>query len=182
MRFLTILFLMLAPVFAFADAFCDELWLTRNTVFDRNGVCFQSPLGQVIFDNNDCDTAAPPLSSADKAFVAQIRDIEGQFACQVDTNRTSLDVAHVGIRLALADLPILSGTESSCLGYNGPALFLTAGRHPDTAISGEILPGMNVNFAHIAEDGMEFVILENGEMGWVGSVLIAPEVCDAFAG
>ena len=60
MRFLTVVFLLLTPVTAVADALCDELWLTRNMVFDRAGYCFGSNLGEAIFDNSDCNSRGVP--------------------------------------------------------------------------------------------------------------------------
>jgi hypothetical protein len=177
MRILTALIVALTPMSVTADALCDELWLTRNTVFDRAGYCFGSALGKAIFDNSDCTTSAPKLDSEGETIVAQVREIETDFACSIDTSRTVLEVDHVDQRRALHHLPVKTGYESACLGYDGPALLLTAGRHPDTSFFGEIFPGDDILFGHIPVDGMEFIDLGDGRMGWVGSRLITPEVC-----
>lgn len=177
MRFLTAIFLILTPVTAVADALCDELWLTRNTVFDRAGYCFGSELGKSVFDNSDCTTSSPKLSAEDELIVAQVREVEEEFSCAVDTSRQSLDVEYVDQRRALADLPVRTGYESACLGYDGPALLMTAGRHPDTAFFGEIMPGDNIDFGYITVDGMEFIDMGDGRMGWVGGLLFSPKVC-----
>lgn len=177
MRLFAVLILMFAPLTAAADAVCDELWLTRNTVFDRAGYCFGSRLGKEIFDNSDCTTSAPDLGSEGDQIVAMVREIEQEFSCAVDTSIPTLAVDYIDLRRALDDLPVKTGYESMCLDYVGPALLLTAGRHPDSAIFGEILPGDNVMFLHIPVDGMEFVDLGDGRMGWVGSTLITPDLC-----
>lgn len=177
MRFLTCFLLILAPITAAADALCDELWLTRNTVFDRAGYCFGSTLGKEVFDNSDCTTSAPALDAEGEQIVAVVREVEEEFACSVDTSRVVLQVADVDQRRALHHLPVKTGYESTCLGYNGPPLLLTAGRHPDTAIFGEIFPGDDIQFEHIPMDGMDFIDMGDGRMGWVSSRLITPELC-----
>lgn len=177
MRFLTVVFLALTPVTALADALCDELWLTRNTVFDRAGYCFGSDLGKAVFGNSDCSTSSPKLSADDALTVAQVREVEEDFSCAVDTSRQSLDVDHVNLRRALNDLPVKTGYESMCIDYQGPALLLTVGRHPDAAFFGEIMPGDNIMFGHIPRDGMDFIDLGDGRMGWVETRLITPDLC-----
>jgi len=100
----------------------------------------------------------------------------------VDTSRSALDVDRVNQRRALYDLPVRTGYESACLGYTGPALLLTAGRHPDTSIFGEIMPGDDILFLYIPEDGMDFIDLGDGQFGWVSTRLITPAVCTGMAG
>lgn len=182
MRLLSAVFLILTPLSAVADALCDELWLSRNMVFDRAGHCFGSDLGKAVFDNSDCTTSSPKLDAAGELIVAQAREVEAEFSCNIDTSRMTLDVDQVDQRRGLYDIPVRTGYESACLGYKGPALLLTAGRHPDTAIFGEIMPGMDILFAHHQADGMDFIVLENGGMGWIGTSLISPDVCTAMAG
>ena len=177
MRVLTVLFMTFAPLSALADALCEELWLTRNTVFDRAEYCFGSPLGKAVFDNSDCTTSAPKLSAADETLIATVREIETDFSCRVDTQATSLGLDNVDLRRSLNDLPVKTGYESACLNYTGEPLLLTAGRHPDTPFFGEIFPGDDVLFGHIPVDGMDFIDLGDGRMGWVGSGLITPEQC-----
>lgn len=183
MRVFMALFLALAaPIAAVADDVCEELWLTRNTVFDRAGYCFGSDLGRAVFDNSDCTATAPKLSSEGEAIVALVREVEVGLNCQVNTNRKTLKLDYVIERRALYDLAVNSRFESSCLGYKGPPLLLTAGRHPDTAISGEIIKGMDFNFGHIPVDSMDFIDLGDGQMGWINSRLISPDTCTAMAG
>lgn len=182
MRFLTVVFLLLTPVTAVADALCDELWLTRNMVFDRAGYCFGSNLGEAIFDNSDCTTSSPKLDAQGDRIVAQVREVEGEFSCDVDTTITTLEVDYIDQRRALADIPVNGGYESACLGYKGPALLLTSGRHPDTAFFGEIFPGDDIFFGYLTEDGMDFIDLGDGRMGWLSNHLITPETCTAMAG
>lgn len=182
MRYFAWLILSFVPLTAAADAVCDELWLTRNTVFDNNGYCFGSVLGQSIFDNSDCTTTSPLLSNAEKDLIARLQAVETQEACSIDTKRTSLDLAYIIERRTLSDLPVRGQFESVCLGYKGVPLLLTSGRHPDTAIYGEIQQGMDVFFLYEPVDGMDFVVLEEGGLGWVGSHLFTPDTCEAMAG
>ncbi len=182
MRFLIAALLTLTPLTAVADPLCEELWLTRNTVFDRAGYCFGSSLGETVFDNGDCTTSQPTLSSEGVQVVEMVREVEEEFACKVDASAVKLELDHVFERLALQDLPVRTGYESACVGYTGPALLLTSGRHPDSPISGEILTGMDIMFEYIPVDGMDFIDLGNGEMGWVATSLITPAVCTDIAG
>lgn len=42
---------------------CEELWIARNEIFDRNGYCFQSARGQEYFDNSDCTSDSQDILS-----------------------------------------------------------------------------------------------------------------------
>ena len=54
------------PVQAWALEICDDLWLTRNLIFDRAGYCFGSVLGKSVFDNEGCTPGVPELAEADQ--------------------------------------------------------------------------------------------------------------------
>jgi len=42
---------------------CEELWIARNEIFDRNGYCFRSARGQDYFDNSDCTSDSQDILS-----------------------------------------------------------------------------------------------------------------------
>ncbi|MFP4537010.1 MAG: YARHG domain-containing protein [Dichotomicrobium sp.] len=42
---------------------CEELWIARNEIFNRNGYCFQSARGQEYFDNSDCTSDSQDILS-----------------------------------------------------------------------------------------------------------------------
>lgn len=46
-----------------SDLNCDELWIARNEIFDRNGYCFQSARGEDYFDNSDCTSDSQDVLS-----------------------------------------------------------------------------------------------------------------------
>ena len=33
---------------------CQNLWLVRNSIYDRRGYCFKTQDGKATFDNSDC--------------------------------------------------------------------------------------------------------------------------------
>ena len=76
---------------ALANDGCDDLWFTRNLIFDQVGYCFGSPLGQAVFDNADCTAKTPQLSDQDRTRVDAIEAEEARWDCRVDTSKT-----HVG--------------------------------------------------------------------------------------
>ncbi len=65
-------------------ASCYDLWYERNQIYDDNGFCFKSQLGQDTFDNSDCYTSHPDLSRAEERRVAQIKARERAKRCKVN--------------------------------------------------------------------------------------------------
>jgi hypothetical protein len=63
---------------------CYDLWYERNEIFDRNGYCFSTDLGQETFDNSDCWTANPRLSRGEQRRVDQIKRQERRMGCRVN--------------------------------------------------------------------------------------------------
>ncbi len=70
-----------APAFS---ASCYDLWYERNQIYDDNGFCFKTQLGQDTFDNSDCYTSRPDLSRAEERRVAQIKARERAKRCKVN--------------------------------------------------------------------------------------------------
>jgi len=61
---------------------CEELWIARNEIFDRNGYCFRSERGQDYFDNSDCTSDAQDiLSSLEWENVRLIQGVENEKQC-----------------------------------------------------------------------------------------------------
>ncbi|MBM7067911.1 DUF4453 domain-containing protein [Actibacterium sp. 188UL27-1] len=164
---------------------CAELWFTRNLVFDRAGYCFGSVLGQVVFDNRDCRTTQPALTSSDKRLVSRMQAAEREWACNVDTDRTLLNVPSWEQRKQMVDLPVPFEGESACIGWRGRSVPLLAARRAGARVTGEITPGAILIYQHEATDGWDFVqIVEDGQiigMGWV-SLPVPAAMCDSVAG
>jgi len=61
---------------------CDELWIARNEIFDRNGYCFRSARGEDYFDNSDCTSDSQDiLSSLEWENVRLIQSVERDQQC-----------------------------------------------------------------------------------------------------
>ena len=61
---------------------CEELWIARNEIFDRNGYCFRSARGQDYFDNTDCTSDSQDiLSSLEWENVRLIQSVEREKQC-----------------------------------------------------------------------------------------------------
>lgn len=60
---------------------CDDLWWERNAIFNRYGYCFRTARGKNAFDNSDCFTSNPSLSSADTSRVNEIKRQEARMGC-----------------------------------------------------------------------------------------------------
>lgn len=185
MRALAFVFCLIsAPVSA--GTFCDELWLTRNQVFDQAGYCFGSTLGKTVFNNADCTTKNPVLNAQAKQLVDRIKAEETASRCAVNTGGRQLDVPLLAQRLQLHDLPIRDDTESACIGWRGPDMPLFAGRNAQTMSIGTIRPGDTIFSAHLSADGWDFVILQRGgqevALGWTPGIAYDTDSCADFAG
>jgi len=179
-----ILTILSAP--ATAGTICDELWLTRNQVFDQAGYCFGSTLGKTVFNNADCTTKSPALSARAKQFVDRIKSAEAASRCNVSTDRRQLDVPLLAQRMQLHDLPIRDDTESACIGWRGPEVALFAGRNTQTMSIGTIRPGDTIYSAHLSAEGWDFVILQRAgqqvALGWTPGIAYDVDSCETFAG
>ena len=61
---------------------CVYLWLERNTIYDEAGYCFKTNLGRAVFDNSDCYTRDPALTSRERNRIAQISRTEKSLGCK----------------------------------------------------------------------------------------------------
>lgn len=140
-----------------ASVACDDLWLTRNQVMDRAGYCFGSVLGQAMFDNSDCTGQQVQLSSYDMETVQQVRALEAQIGCRVDTSRTWLSLMDINFRHALTSYPVLDELPGMCRGWLGPQTPLYAGHQEPFRAIGQILPGDDVGYDHLSVGDWSYV-------------------------
>ena len=63
---------------------CYDLWYERNAIFDARGYCFETQLGQEVFDNRDCWTSYPKLTRAEQRRVEEIKAEERRRGCKVN--------------------------------------------------------------------------------------------------
>lgn len=183
MRLTVLLCLLAGP--AWADA-CQDWWFTRNLIIDRAGYCFGSVLGQAQFDNTGCIGKTVTLDPASTDAVNQIRNLEAEYQCRVDTTQPALTVPDRAIRLQLDTLPIADGLASACFNYRAAPLALRSGPSPNAAIIGQIAPGQSINFAHLNAGDWAYVttIDANGTLrsgGWFADI-IAEGDCEFWAG
>lgn len=68
---------------ALADS-CYDLWYERNQIYNQKGFCFQTQLGQQVFDNSDCYTRNPRLSRWEQRRVDAIKREEWARGCKVN--------------------------------------------------------------------------------------------------
>lgn len=184
MRLSLVLLLGLAASPAAAWSPCDELWFTRNLIYDRAGYCFSSTLGRAVFDNSDCTGTEVRLDARAAADVATIEGYEQEMSCAIDSGRRALAVADLAARRALIDLPVPSAYASACYGWRGAPITLHAGRSDSAPVTGTIRTGDDLVWTFDGADGWAFVLSQQlpGQMGWYREPVYSPEDCTASAG
>ena len=184
MRCLTLI-LALAALPAFASDSCDDLWFTRNLVFDRAGYCFGSVLGQAVFDNGDCVTKNPVLSAEDRAIIDAVKAAEREYACKVDTTRMGLNLPGLAARKAMATLPVLDIFESACFGWLRDEVVLFDGIGAGRREIGVVRRGDDIFFQHVYREPFDFVTVYRDEVfqtqGW-GVFTFGEAACEMAAG
>lgn len=168
-----------------ADEICDDLWFTRNLVFDRAGYCFGSALGQAVFDNEGCTTQTPEIGSDGQRLIAAAIAREAEFDCDLDTSRTELDAERMDLRREITELPLRSDGESACIGWTGSAAALRAARDDIAPLTGMIAAGDTLQFRFDDVDGWSFVEIDRadgtGGAGWTREE-VGEDTCTALAG
>ncbi|MEL6206394.1 MAG: DUF4453 domain-containing protein [Pseudomonadota bacterium] len=188
MRILISAFLALLAAPALADNGCHDLWYTRNAIVDRAGYCFGSALGQAVFDNAGCIGKSVDLSPSAKRQVDQIRAIEAEAGCKVNTAQTRLHIDDLAIRRRLIDLPIRDEFASGCLGYGGAPIALRAGHSAGAPAIGQIEAGDYVLFAFYGVGDWVYVTAHSdgwGRLkagGWMDWSAIPQDACRDWAG
>src|SRR5690606_19358983 len=112
MRLISGFFLALLAQPAFAIETCDELWFTRNLIYDRAGYCFASELGRAVFDNTGCIPGEAKLSPDAVNTVAVIQQLEQDLDCKIDNTGRRLNVPNIQVRLQMIDIPVPDEYES----------------------------------------------------------------------
>lgn len=157
MKYLTLLLALIATP-AFSTDICDDLWFTRNLVFDRAGYCFNSQLGQEIFDNTGCTTNSPQFSPKDAKLVALVKQREQFWECRATTSRKTLDVDLLQTRMQLQDLPVINEDNLfACHQWQGPKITLRAAHNAASDSLGKAQNGDELFFSHDDIDGWMFV-------------------------
>ena len=86
----------LSPVVGVAQSFpflgsgresCESLWVERNQIANVAGQCFDTALGQAVFDNGDCTPGEPAMAEAALDRIARIAQAEARLACEVNTGK-----------------------------------------------------------------------------------------------
>ncbi len=188
----SVLGLVTAPAWADrVDPWCQNLWLSRNTVMDRAGQCFSTTLGQAVFDNSDCIAGERPLSPLDREIVARLQAMEAEFDCAVDTSANRLNPQSLEWRGRLMELwtvPIRADTEHSCGGYTGPSMDLHAGMSTSTSVIGRLESGQNFGFSHDRmPPNWEYITVSDADYnfvahGWVQGIEMTDDLCTFMAG
>lgn len=103
----------LAPASAYAASFpvlgtgaesCESLWVERNQINNVAGYCFETTLGQAVFDNGDCVPGNPALSEVALDRLSKIERAEAQRVCDVNT-----DMGRVSVNGRYGPLPFGEG-------------------------------------------------------------------------
>lgn len=157
MRIVYVIGLLLLGTPVFAANGCEDIWFTRNLIMDRAGYCFSSPLGRAMFDNSDCLGTQVQPHPAYQPVIGRIRSLEAQHGCQVNTNRTWLDMDDIAFRRALRDLPVYAEGEWGCIGWTGPVAPLYDGHSEPFHAIGQIQPGDYVYFGYEAPPNWAYV-------------------------
>ncbi len=171
-----------------ADPLCDDWWFTRNLVYNQNGYCFSTPLGQALFDNSDCIGTEVTLSATDQEIVAEARRMEEQFNCAVDTGATTLDIPNLPLWLRLEQSVVHEEFASGCLGWQGEDIPLYAGPREGAEQIATIRFGDDIvgEYKDIgAPPGWGFVTLYRGQdqigLGW-SNARLNHDLCSRTAG
>ena len=174
---------------ASAIGYCEDAWLTRNLIIDRYGYCFGSALGQALFDNSNCTTSEPALSTEDTQIVSAIREGEARVGCSVNTGAgpsAEMRAAHA-IYNALQDVPGRDELGWACWGYTGASVPVRAGASPGSPVIGTLQPGQSVVFEYWPRNGFAFATLVTGSggsvlgQGWM-EARITDADCELVAG
>lgn len=173
-----------------ADPICEELWLVRNMVFSRAGYCFQSQLGQAVFDNSVC-AAEVNLSPEDEEVVAAVQEMEGYNDCAINTATSVIPPTMaelLPVYRLLHRLPVRADGESACIGYRGPARSLRTAPESDAGIVGILPTGSTIGYLHHPVNDWNYVVIYDGPsgalltQGWLAPMPVDETVCEMLAG
>lgn len=189
--FLVIAALFLPPAVKAAD-YCEEAWVLRNMIFDRQGYCFGSVTGQMLFDNAGCTGKNVKLDPPQTSTVAFIREGETHVGCKINTSRPpTADMRAVYAQFSeFIDLPAPDYVGGyACWGYRGPAFDLRAGASASAPLIGTAQTGQSVVTTYYSHyEGWQFYTIVSGPggdtilSGWATGIDIGDANCDSVAG
>lgn len=171
---------------AFANSACDDLWLSRNVIYDLHGYCFGSTLGKKIFDNTGCTTVEPELPAELNERVQRLWARAEKMSCAANQGRSSISVYNLESRKSLLYQPVASETESACLGFQENPIALYDAPIGDAIHIGTVNTGDDIAWFHQDENNWAFItILKRADgstpiSGW--SKQREFPKCDAAAG
>lgn len=134
------------PALAFDP--CEDLWFSRNQLYDRAGYCFSTPLGQAVFDNADCTSKEVALEPGGAEILRYVQEMESLLACSVDTSATQIDIENLGLRFRLETVVALSEFASGCLGWTGEPIPLRAGPRDEAEVISVAMPGDDITWEY----------------------------------
>ena len=161
-----------AEVWPYGARECNQLWFMRNLIMDRAGYCFGSALGQSLFDNGDCTGKTVTLSAAQTAQAEQIRALEQEIGCSVNTAATRLDVDWMAQLRSLRDMPLPDNGAAACT-WAGPEAVLRAGIGGDAPPLRALRAGDRIDLGWIGEGDWTVIAVSSGgpggpaRLGWV---------------
>lgn len=91
----------LLPVMAVSQSFpslgagrpsCESLWVERNQILNVAGYCFDTALGQAVFDNTGCIPGPPALPDAALNRISRLQQAETRLACEINTGTAQITV------------------------------------------------------------------------------------------
>lgn len=129
-------------------------------MLDRAGLCFTSRLGQAVFDNEDCVSNNPELDPHAALMIERIEWFEeNRLACDIDTDRTELDILNDPSRSAEfaqrreldiqpSEWPQNFRNSYACDGYIGSKTALYSAPNESARVLGEIHEGARIYFRY----------------------------------
>ena len=137
------------PTLSSGRASCESLWVERNQILNVAGYCFETALGQAVFNNADCAPGMPALTDAALNRISRIEQAEQGRLCEVNTGRVKITINGRYSALRFGDGGITLGRWPDAL--DKLVVFpRDAGRERACTVTG------------LAADGDNFLALRNG--------------------
>ncbi|MEP4197149.1 MAG: YARHG domain-containing protein [Aliishimia sp.] len=171
---------------ALARDYCDEMWFTRNLIFDKAGYCFGSALGQAVFDNTDCTTKAPNLTADEKRAISDIKSEETRVECKINSKTIrALDIPNIDFRKSVHPIPIPDAHGFGCFGWKGVPFSLYRGTDTSGPAVAQVLAGDDIFFFHWSKTNWVFLTIKRDEtefQGWAKPLPTNETTCTKMAG
>lgn len=161
---LALLALFTGPM-AYADTACEDLWFSRNVIYDAHGYCFGSPLGKAMFDNTGCTTVDPELSPELAKRVAQNWARYNAMECNVDQSQAEIAIYNRETRAQIMAQPIAAEFGDLCQTFGGPETALMNAPADSAEKLGAINVGDMLGLLHEPENDWHFITVLNSQTG-----------------